>query len=822
MNESQITMDIKQAQRRISTAVVSSYFIKASAKLIAGVLLAVPPLIADGIHGIIDILEHGILVLAGRHARKVDWEKYPLDREPLIDLMGLSIFIGLFFVGLNFFSDAIKNIAAVLVNANWIGFKLPNWITLYLPELTMPKINVLWVVALILFVCYGITEIVFRYQFRIATEHGLREMEADAMELRSDGWLELSMGFGFMAGWVTTLVLSKYSNYKVASYTSSLITGIILLALSIYLIKITIPEIYAKYQNLMNVALNRKKRTELEKIIDDRLPERCTILRPLTTFFRGQQLFVTGRISIDRSVMVSADMVLSKAERTAKRFLSDISKDTRVQFSPFFNWDQDSIDLDLKNVLKIIWSVSPDCSASKAYYLLRKGLLEEARKMVSVDHSTIAQESALVAYVNAESLLRIKGPLHSETKQQMEKINKLISKNLSLPSKTLLVSWLLIYSVDRSKNSPASQSTIVETRNQIGKLLDSNTDIPDIARAEAAFAIGYSWERCHNYDLQKGAEHYRQAEMFYVRSGIRSESDRLMNTWGHMETLLYALGDAQDHLELALDIRKLRNDPLGLSFTYGCLGDLYCRLGDFNEAEHCYARDLELLNNLRIKHQIPLVICKQGEARIRGGLTEKNLKKVISGIELCEESERISGKDNRQGQFFAKKGQIKGWLGLSVISDDSHPLVDQDRCSKLIKTLNVQNVYEKAFSLRLKGRYFGIIGDFKNAQKNLHESAICFNQMKEARSEVELSLQSIACRLEILRHEIANNISPLNELHSVDELENFLAPVGGMLGEASERIGNMVAEIRTALNGKRVDKKGAVALLDQLVWFIEG
>ena len=112
--ESQITIDIRQVQRRISTVVVSSYLIKATAKLTYGILLSVPPLIADGIHGIIDIFEHGVLVLAGRHARKADREKYPLDREPLIDLMGLSIFIGLFFIGLNFFSDAIKNITATL------------------------------------------------------------------------------------------------------------------------------------------------------------------------------------------------------------------------------------------------------------------------------------------------------------------------------------------------------------------------------------------------------------------------------------------------------------------------------------------------------------------------------------------------------------------------------------------------------------------------------------------------------------------------------------------------------------------------------------
>ncbi|MFC1895362.1 cation transporter [Thermodesulfobacteriota bacterium] len=816
------TISINHAQLRISIAVVSSYFFKATVKIVSGILLLVPPLIADGIHGIIDIFEHGALVLAGRHARKVDREKYPLDREPLIDLMGLGIFLGLFFVGLSFFREAILSITAVLEKANLIGFKLPIWIKKYLPELDVPDINVLWTVALILFMCYGVTEIVYRFQLRLAKEHGLREMEADAMELRSDGWLELSMGIGFLTGWIATLLISKSSYYKVSNDINSLITGIILLALSVYLIKITIPEMYEKYQNLMNVALNSENRNELENIIATRIPDRCAILRPLTTFFRGEQLFITGYISIDRSVMVSADIILSKAERTAKRFLSNLNKDIRVQLSPFFVWDQESIDLDLNRALSLIWSVSEDCSSAKAFHQLRKGRIDGALKLISSYHTTIAQESALADYVKAEGILRIQGALHSETRTQMIKIRDLIIKDLSLSTKIILASWLLFYSVYRSENLPEKQYDIIEARNQLSKLLTQNIDIPDIVRAEAEFALGFSWERSHKYDLKMCAEHYRKAEIFYARSGIRSESDRLMNSWGHMETLLYALGDAQEHLELALEIRKLRGDPLSLSFTYGCLGDLYSRLGDFTEADHCYTQDLDLLNNLGIRHQIPVVMCKQGESRIRGGLTEKDLNKVLSGIDLCKQSEQICGSENQQGQFFAIKGQLKGWLGLCAISDDSHVLSNKERCSKLIKALNGQNVYEEAFSLRLKGRYFGILGDFENAQKNLTESAIYFDQMKEARFNVELSLQSIACHLEILRHGIANNVSVDNELNSVDGLEDFLAPFGGMLGEASVRIKEMVTNIRKSIDGRTINKEQSVAFLDRLIWFIEG
>jgi divalent metal cation (Fe/Co/Zn/Cd) transporter len=815
-------IEITQAQFRISAAVISSYLVKAVIKLTTGVMFSVLPLIADGIHGIIDIFEHTALVIAGRHARKQDREKYPLDREPLIDLMGMAIFIGLFFVGCKFFVESVKIIVACLIKIQWIKLEVPIWLTNALPELTVLDKNVLWVVSLILLLCYGISEIVFRFQSNLATKYSLREMKADAMELRSDGWLELSMGIGFLVGWIATIFISATSNSSVLNYISSLISGLILFALSIYLVRITIPELYEKYQNLMNLAIPSMKRTQLEKIINNRIPSRCRVIHPLITYFRGQQLFIAGQISIDRSIMISADLVLAKAERITEMFLSDLDNDIHVRFSPFFVWDQESIEQDLNSVLKEIWEVPTNSPTAESFRQLRRGNLEQSLKTLSDNDNTNRQETALASYVRAEILFRLKGVTHPDTKGQIPVIDEILNEILSIPASLMLNSWYLIYLTDAIGHLVENDLKIRNVRKTIEELISKSENIPNILRAETSFALGYSWERCHEYDLKKCTEYYRQSELFYINSGIRSESDRLLNTWGHLETLTYSLGDALDHLELALAIRKLRNDPLSLSFTYGCLGDLYNRLGDFVESDLCYAKDLNLLAKLGIDHQIPQVLCKQGESRIRGGLIENDVDSVNSGIQLCVKAEKMLGKSNPQGRFFAIKGQLKGCLGLSALSGEACLQSIEKQCSVLFSALVAQNNYEKAFFFRLRGRYFGLIGDISNSEINLNESSKYFKSTAEPRSEAASSLQSIICRVETLRHQIANNCCNPNKLQPLNELEDFILPFGGMLGDVSERIIKIATNTRESLDGKKLNNKKAVNFLDALIWLMEG
>ena len=815
--------DANVAQLKISIAVIGSYFFKSIVKLVGGSTLSIPPLVADGIHGLVDILEHGLLVLAGRHARKPDREKYPLDREPLIELTGVAIFTGLFFVGLTFFREAVKTIAAVVVNAHWISLELPAWVIESLPELSVPDVNVLWIAALILFLCFTVTEFVYRFQSRLAIQNKLREMEDDAKELRSDGWLELAMFAGFASGWIAIMIVGRSASSEALLNTCSLVTGIVLLGLSIYLMILSVSEIYPKYQNLMNVAINRKERTQLEKIINERLPERCRVYKHLIAYYRGQQLFVTGHIYIDRSLMISADSILRRAEFSAEGFLSNLSDDIHVQFSPLFFYNEESIVSDLNSVLDTIWSVSPYRAVAEAFRMLRKGQIDKAKEVILEDPPKDANERSLAAYINAEISLRNQGTDHPETKHASENVLKLLDEDLPLPVTMMLASWFLIYIVQSTKNSFEGQADIVAARDRLVKLMNSTNHIPDIARAEASFALGYSWERCHAYDLRKSIDFYRSAELHYAKSGIRSESDRLMNTWGHLETLMYFLGDAQVHLELSLEIRKLKRDPIGLSFNYGCLGDLYSRLGDFSKANTFYNQDIDLLSDLEIRHQIPLVMCKQGEAQIRGGLAEKDSRAVLKGISLCRESGILDKSQNHHAQFFAKKGQIKGWLGLVAISTESSQITHyQQQCSELICDFRGGNDYENAFASRLNGRYEGLNGDLEKAVSDLDEAANYFDKMIESRFEIALRLQSIACRIEMMRHKIANDAVTGDDLAPVEELEDFLEPLGGMLGDAAERIKEIIDRIRTSCTSSPVKKEDALNNLDLLVWFIEG
>ena len=110
-------------------------------------------------------------------------------------------------------------------------------------------------------------------------------------------------------------------------------------------------------------------------------------------------------------------------------------------------------------------------------------------------------------------------------------------------------------------------------------------------------------------------------------------------------------------------MNRLRDDHIKGTSHRKTKSDL---VGDYYTADHYYSKDIDLLNKLGVENQIPLVMCKQGDARIRAGLTEVNIERVSSGIEICVESENLSKNLNGKSQFFQQKGQIKGWLGCGI------------------------------------------------------------------------------------------------------------------------------------------------------------
>lgn len=825
LDHSSNKVGLKKIQVFISTAVVFSYVIKSLSKLAGGILLNVPPLVADGIHSFVDILEHGALVLGGRHARKSDTEVYPIGREPLIDLLQLTIFIGLIFMGGRFFVEGLRIIIATSLNIEWIKVGLSERAMNYFQMPYFPNYNVLLYAALILLFCFVISEIVYKYQKRLATNFGLREMIADAMELRSDGWIELTMSISFLSAWLITLMIGTDDNSGVVTIFSSLITGFILLGLSTYIIKIAIPEAYAAYQNLMNVSLKPQKRVDLENAINKRIPEKCDLISPLKAFHRGEQLFVLGQILIDSSLSVSTDMIIAQAERSARRFLSDTSEEVHIQLSPLFvPLNYKSIKSDIDKVLSDIWDVSPDCKLAQSFFSLRKGRLKESLSVAlnEIENLNVnVHELSLALYLKGECLLRLKGANHTETEQAANELEKNLNTNISSTLKIIIASWLLIYITDKIRKTHDKQPEVILKRRLLNDLIIQNPDVSFIAKAEALFSIGYSWERCLHYDLEKSASLYKESEIFYSMSRSRSEMDKLMNTWGHMETLTYALGDAENHLELALEIKKIRGDELGLTFTYGCLGDLYSRMGKFNLADKNYKKDLELLGKLNITHQIPSVICKQGESIIRDGLINNNIEKAMMGITRCEESENIGLRDNID-PFFSQKGQLKGCLGIAALSiDPAEKNKNIQRSKNLLNGLDPKGSYQNAFKYRLSGRYHGLKGDTKKAFENLKNASAEFEKMIEPGYGVAFSLQSIACKIEILRSIISSNSEPVNDLNAINELNNFIEPFGGMLGDASILINDLIIKIKEAIN-KSGTKETSLPYIDRLIWFIEG
>ena len=60
----------QSVQKAITIVVTTSYLVKSALKITGGFIMGIPVLIADGIHGLFDIIEHGFLVLGGYYARK--------------------------------------------------------------------------------------------------------------------------------------------------------------------------------------------------------------------------------------------------------------------------------------------------------------------------------------------------------------------------------------------------------------------------------------------------------------------------------------------------------------------------------------------------------------------------------------------------------------------------------------------------------------------------------------------------------------------------------------------------------------------------------
>ena len=307
---------------------------------------------------------------------------------------------GVIYLGITVFFQSLQLIITAFVSFGLLSSGLPDWIASSdSKELLSLDSSHLLIASSVMLGSYVISEFVYRFEFPFAVKNKIPEMRADAIELRSDAWLELVLGFGLLLSWILNLSLRSIYESNTLDALSTFLMGFIMLGLGIYLVLIAWPEFYDSYKNLMNQAINLDKRVKLEETIKKRLPKLCNLQKPLIAYHRGSQLFITGQIQIDRNHMQSSDVIITNCENLTKTFLSETGKEIHCQFSPFFYSSEETIIEDLNQVLQSVFEVDINSPRSEAFRLLRFGKLEKSIDLIKSNNHSTKDEELLAIFV---------------------------------------------------------------------------------------------------------------------------------------------------------------------------------------------------------------------------------------------------------------------------------------------------------------------------------------------------------------------------------------------------------------------------------------
>ncbi len=809
-------------QKIISIVVVSSYVLKSGLKLVTGFIMGIPVLVADGYHGLFDIAEHGFIVWIGKVAREPD-ENFPLDRLPLIDLVGLGIYILLFLFAVTILQEALQYLLFALINFGWITITLPTWLFSNTDNfLDIQPEFYLYASGVMLF-SYVISEIVYRFQIKKALENNLRDMKADAKELRGDGYLELGTGLGLLSAWFIIQFFSQDTNGQLLNNLSSLSMSIILLVVVVYLMYNAVDEGKEILNNLLNKALEKDKRLHLEETLNKRLPSGCKVISPLICYYRSEQIFIKGELSVAQKMMWSADLIIKNAENISKTFFSDIDDQFTIysKFSPKFELNKEQAEQQLNNILSECFQLAAERPVAVAFKELRFGHLESAQKWIRGNPIDDDNEKVLSKFILAECEFQKNGVNNDLLKKSTSELEVLLSKTNSPNLKGLLFSWLLIYKTSLKSKTKENIDTLNAFREKVESFMKNPAKTHPYITAELYFSLGFSWERATNYDLGKTRRYYSHAEEKYANSGAKFEIDRLYNTWGHFETLTYSLGDAENHLNITKEIRKAKNDRLGLTYTYGSLGDLYGKMGHFNKSISNYQKDLNLLQQLSISHHVPNVSIKMAEQMLKLGLIQSEKKKIKEAIHYCENAE-----NELTHMFFAYKALCKCYLGLTeneeINEKDKPQFLEEAQSYLSLMVPRPESSYEKAFHERLLGRYHAIEGNYSKAFQHLQLSSEYFLAMRDPLHGFSLGIQSITCQLEILKWKLVSQssgsvLNDVTDWQVLNTLKDHLESIGGMMGPVKEKITDYLDKIENPKNHSK-----QVRYLSELIWFLEG
>ena len=803
----------------IHILVVASYTIKSLSKALFGFfILHSTPLIIDAVHGSVDILEHIIISIAGHFARKEPDEKYPVGRKTLLDIVGLAIGISVLSLSISCFVNAIRG-----------GQH---------KYLIQSRENIAYV-GIIFLACSCISWITFVFEKRLAVRYSLREYVDDANELGQDAILELAAGLAAVIAWGVS-----YYWPNTIEIVHSVTYRIMLLGIGAYLLYHGIYSAWENLNNLMNPGLDKTILSELTEHIGLNLPAGCQLIYtegfPLKTFSRADDLYIFGTLDIEQGLQAESKRIQENAEIITQKYLSYTGKNLIITFYlQTSSENQNRLDEESNILLSKIWGLDSNSTLTESFYLLRKGDIVgsyDAVRMLDLLKFN-AKERELYIWICCQKTLYIDGPSHPDAYKVENQLHKEIEYSMTTPSTVMFAVWQLfriVLSGDLFKGEYFDKiKSLIEKMKRV--IQEHKTlELDPIILAECAFVLGIYYERSCQYEIGKSTDYYKTAERFYLESGIVSEADRLYNSWGHQKTLLYELQEAIVLLEKSMEIKKQKgNDAgiVGMSYTLGCLADAYSRSALFDKANGLYLEDLRLIKEAQLPHLEHGVSIKRAESLIRRGVCDGQNEQIAAGVTACRQ---VFEKNNlpNETSFFAAKALLKGllWLYESTDNKIQHEKYISESLD-LCKKMSSFSEYSKAFLLRLKGRMLGCQGSYNEAYKYFTKSEALFISMSRGLQFRNSAIQSIVCKLESSKYSILENSSQLSQMEiAVEELQRFITPLRGLLGDVQNMLEEELDFLRKSLKAlkkkKNTDReyinKNIIKPANKLIALIEG
>ena len=799
----------------IHITVCGGYLLKAIAKLAGGIVLSSPVLINDGLHGIIDIVEHGIITVVSKIARDGNLSKYPLGKMPLLDIIGLVIGLSVICLGFKCLAEAL-GLTALALNHLWnISNIIPVWLwDVLVNDKSYRQLSPL-PIALIMLGCWTVSIVTHRIEISLAVLHDWKEYKVDANELFQNSLLELITGLGMLivAG-VLYISPPKPSTFSISMLISESVTPVMLVFLGFYFIRNGMVMIYEECHELLNPPLDRKHVLNLITTVNENLPDGCSVIeedRVVKIWRRSSKVYVIGTIEIANNCWEMASNIIEDCKHTISNFISGIDGgyETIVHLQPHKLVCEVNIETEWKAWIKKIAGDKAHQDILLCFTLLRKSnfcSLENCiRKLEQANLSSI--ERGLLLWFKGQVDLEVHGAMSEEVSKVSRQVRKYCEQERN-PVAMLLMAWDVLRCILLpSEQRVNSEISFLEDINSV--IEDNN--FPVEIRAECSFIMGMYWERAANYDLARSVQFYRRALSLYFSGVAPSEADRLLNTWGHQKTLMLELSEAKRLIKRSLQIKRRKADVIGLAYSIGCLADNYTREGLYQEALLNYDYNLKYLKEAETFY-LPFVQIKRTECLFRIGILSSN-------IALIEETEKAAAELQKQlpfesdEYFFASKCLSKCIFVGSLLkySHLNSSRFESQRFGDVLPVIDSKSKYIQALLKRMEGRYQLLLNNINSAIANFEEAAKLFESMARGTSHRTTSLESLLCKFEIgIIKVIYKNGDKQIISDNIALIRDLFSSLGGLTGNAGILISKYMDEIELYIKKYNKDIKFAL------------